>query len=69
MTDIGNPFGVDLATTIFGAGLSLLVSAGAMLYGARVPEWTSAELIGMAGAALVALGTLYGLVLVISGLR
>ncbi|WP_114575775.1 hypothetical protein [Saliphagus sp. LR7] len=69
MGDIGNPFGVDLATTIFGAGVSLLVSAGVMRYGYRIPEWTSAELIGMAGAGLVVLGALFGVVMVLSGLR
>ncbi len=69
MGDIGNPFGVDLATTIFGAGVSLLVSAGVMRYGARIPEWTSAELIGMAGSGLVAIGALFGIVMVLAGLR
>jgi hypothetical protein len=38
MPDIGSPFGVDIATTVFGAGLSLLLSAGVMEYGHRIPE-------------------------------
>lgn len=37
MSDVDNPFGVNLATTIFGTGLSLVVSAGAMMYGHRLP--------------------------------
>jgi len=69
MPDIGNPFGVDLATTVFGAGLSLLLSAAVMEYGYRIPEYESGELLGIAGIALVALGTLLGLVLVLRGLR
>lgn len=40
-----------------------------MRYGARIPEWTSAELIGMAGSGLVAIGALFGIVMVLAGLR
>ncbi|AGB36743.1 hypothetical protein [Natronococcus occultus] len=69
MVDIGNPFGVDLATTIFGAGLSLVVSAGAMLYEEQITGWTSAEMIGATGVGLVVVGALLGIVLVIAGLR
>lgn len=69
MVDIGNPFGVDLATTIFGAGLSLVVSAGAMLYEDQITGWTSAEMIGATGAGLVAVGALLGIVMVLAGLR
>lgn len=69
MSDIGSPFGVDLATTIFGAGLSLLVSAAVMRYGYRIPEWTSTELLGGAGVALVAIGGLLGILLALRGLR
>lgn len=69
MPDIGNPFGVDLATTTFGAGLSLLLSAAVMEYGNRIPVWNSAELLGIAGLALVGFGTIVGLVLVLRGLR
>jgi hypothetical protein len=69
MPDIGSPFGVDIATTVFGAGLSLLLSAGVMEYGHRIPEWNDGELLGMAGVGLVAFGTLMGIVLVLRGLR
>jgi len=69
MPDVGNPFGVDLATTIFGAGLSLVLSAAVMEYGYRIPEYESGELLGIAGIALVALDTLIGLVLALRGLR
>jgi hypothetical protein len=69
MVDIGNPFGVDLATTIFGSGLSLLFSAAVMEYGHRIPEWNSTELLGITGAALIGFGTLIGVILVLRGLR
>lgn len=69
MPDIGSPFGVDLATTIFGAGLSLLISAAVMEFGYRLPDYNSTELLGIAGAGLVGFGALLGLVLVLRGLR
>ncbi|TYL40482.1 hypothetical protein CV102_02615 [Natronococcus pandeyae] len=69
MVDIGNPFGVDLATMMFGAGFSLLFSAGAMRYEEQLLGWTSAEMLGAAGAALLVAGTVLGLGLVIAGLR
>ncbi|ADJ16076.1 hypothetical protein [Halalkalicoccus jeotgali] len=69
MVDIGNPFGVDLATTVFGAGLSLLLSAAVMEYGYRVPEYNSTELLGLAGIGLAAAGFLLGIVMVLRGLR
>lgn len=69
MVDIGNPFGVDLATTVFGAGLSLLLSAAVMEYGYRIPEYNSTELLGIAGIGLVGFGALLGFVLVLRGLR
>ena len=69
MPDIGNPFGVDLATTVFGAGLSLLVSAAIMEYGNRIPESNNTELLGITGIALVGFGGLLGLILVLRGLR
>jgi hypothetical protein len=69
MVDIGNPFGVDLATTIFGAGISLVLSASAMTYEDQITGWTAAEMLGGAGVVLVAVGTLLGLGLVLVGLR
>ncbi|ELY52043.1 hypothetical protein [Natronococcus jeotgali] len=69
MVDIGSPFGVDLATTIFGAGVSLVLSAAAMTYEHRIVGWTSAEMIGVAGAGLLAVGALLGIVLAVAGLR
>ncbi len=69
MPDIGSPFGVDLATTTFGAGLSLLLSAAIMEYGYRIPEYDSTELVGIAGIALVGAGFLLGIVMVLRGLR
>ncbi|WP_122090666.1 hypothetical protein [Halalkalicoccus subterraneus] len=69
MADIGSPFGVDLATTTFGAGLSLVLSAAVMRYGYRIPEYNSTELLGIAGLGLVAAGFLLGIVMVLRGLR
>ncbi len=69
MVDLGNPFGVDLATMIFGAGLSLLLSASVMSYEDEITGWTAPELLGAIGAAFVAVGTLLGITLVIVGLR
>lgn len=69
MVDIGNPFGVDLATTTFGAGLSLALSAAVMEYGYRIPEYSNAELLGGVGLGLVGFGTLLGIVMVLRGLR
>jgi hypothetical protein len=69
MVDIGNPFGVDLATTIFGAGLSLGLSAAVMEYGYRIPEYSNAELLGGVGIGLVGVGAFLGVVMVLRGLR
>lgn len=68
MPDIGNPFGFDVATVLTGSGLTLLVSAGIMRYGGRF-EFTPAELYGVAGIGFVALGVLYGLLLIATGYR
>jgi hypothetical protein len=66
--DLGNPAGFDLATVLTGSGLTLLLSAGIVRYGDRF-QYTAAELYGIGGAALVALGVLFGLVLVVMGHR
>ncbi|MUV58117.1 hypothetical protein SAMN04487947_0005 [Halogeometricum rufum] len=68
MPDLGNPAGFDLATVLTGSGLTLLLSAGIVRYGDRF-QYTAAELYGIGGAALVALGVLFGLVLVVMGHR
>uniref|UniRef100_A0A7D6CPF2 Uncharacterized protein n=2 Tax=Natrinema zhouii TaxID=1710539 RepID=A0A7D6CPF2_9EURY len=68
MTDIGNPFGFDVATVLTGSGLTLLVSAGIMRYGDQF-EYTSGELYGVSGGVFIVLGVLYGLFLIVSGYR
>lgn len=68
MTDIGNPTGFDIATVLTGSGLTLLLSAGIMRYGDRF-QFTPAELYGVLGVAFVVLGVVFGLALVLSGLR
>lgn len=68
MPDLGNPAGFDVATVLTGSGVTLLVSAGIMRYGDRF-QYTAAELYGLSGGAFVALGVLFGLVLVVMGYR
>lgn len=68
MPDIGNPAGFDIATVLTGSGITLLLSAGIMRYGERF-SYTTAELYGLGGAGLVALGVVFGLVLVVWGYR
>lgn len=68
MTDIGDPFGFDVATVLTGSGLTLLVSAGIIRYGGQF-EYTSGELYGISGAVFIILGVLYGLFLIATGYR
>lgn len=68
MADIGNPAGFDVATVLTGSGLTLLVSAAILEFGEAV-RFSEPELYGVSGAVLVALGTAYGIALVLSGLR
>jgi multidrug transporter EmrE-like cation transporter len=68
MTDIGNPFGFDVATVLTGSGLTLLISAGIMRFGEQL-QYTEGQLYGMAGVALVVLGIVYGLLLILAGYR
>ena len=69
MPDIGAPFGFDLSTTLVGSGFTLLVSSAVLQYGDKVSRFTNEELYGLGGAALLALGVVYGLVLVLRGDR
>jgi hypothetical protein len=66
--DFGNPAGFDLATVLTGSGLTLLLSAGIMRYGEQF-RFSAAELYGISGAVLVAVGVVFGLVLVFTGNR
>ncbi len=68
MTDFGNPFGVDLATTLFGSGLTLLLSGAAMMYGDRFVDMP-VSIMFVYGGGMVVVGVLFGLALVVSGLR
>lgn len=68
MPDIGNPAGFDIATVLTGSGVTLLISAGITRYGEQF-EYTAAELYGIGGAALVAIGLVFGFILVLAGLR
>lgn len=68
MPDFGNPAGFDIATVLTGSGITLLLSAGIMRYGERF-QYTAAELYGIGGVALVAIGIVFGLLLVVAGYR
>ncbi|WP_266082625.1 hypothetical protein [Haladaptatus caseinilyticus] len=68
MPDIGNPIGFDLATVLTGSGLTLLLSAAIGEYGAQF-QYSVSELYGMAGAVFVAVGVIFGLILVATGNR
>ena len=69
MTDFGNPFGVDLATTLFGSGLTLLLSGAAMRYGGRFVDVPVSMMYIYGGGAMAGVGILIGILLVASGLR
>jgi hypothetical protein len=66
--DFGNPAGFDIATVLTGSGITLLLSAAIARYGHRF-QYSSAELYGIGGAALVGVGVVFGLVLVLTGNR
>jgi hypothetical protein len=62
-------FGFDLVTTLVGSGTTLLVSAAAVRFGDRLPEWTLWELYAGVGGGLLALGVLVGVLYVAVGWR
>lgn len=68
MPDFGNPAGFDIATVLTGSGVTLLLSAAIMRYGDQF-QYTMGELYGISGAILVLLGVLFGLILIVKGLR
>ena len=68
MPDIGNPAGFDVATVLTGSGLTLLLSAGIMLYGEQF-QFSPGELYAISGGVLIALGVVFGLFLVLTGNR
>jgi hypothetical protein len=66
MADPGARFGFDFVTSLVGSGLTLLVSAGIMLYGGQL-RWTTTELYAIGGGGLLALGLVLGIVFVAAG--
>lgn len=68
MTDIGNLGGFDIATVLVGSGVTLLITAGITRYGEQL-QYTAAELYGIAGVAFLAMGVVFGIGLVLAGLR
>lgn len=68
MPDIGNPGGFDIATVLTGSGITLLISAGITIYGDQF-QYTMGELYGISGIIFVVLGVIFGIILVLKGLR
>lgn len=68
MPDLGNPIGFDLATVLTGSGLTLLLSAAIAKYGEQF-QYSTVELYGMSGAVFIAIGVIFGIVLVATGNR
>ncbi|MFH5801195.1 hypothetical protein [Haladaptatus sp. CMAA 1911] len=68
MPDFGNPIGFDLATVLTGSGLTLLLSAAIAKYGEQF-QYSTVELYGMSGAIFIAIGVIFGIVLVATGNR
>lgn len=69
MGDPGAPFGFDIATTLVGSGLTLLLTAGVIRYGDRLIGLPRDTIYAGGGAALLALGVLLGLTLLATGQR
>lgn len=65
MSETRSLAGFDVATVLTGSGLTLLISAGIGTYAEQF-RFNVVELYGIAGAVLVVLGLLFGLVLVAS---
>lgn len=66
MADPGARFGFDFVTSLVGSGLTLVLSAGIMLYADRF-RWTVTELYAMGGGALLVVGLFLGIVLAAIG--
>jgi hypothetical protein len=66
MADPGERFGFDFVTSLVGSGLTLLLSAGIMMYADQF-RWSVTELYTMGGAAVLAVGLILGIVFVLIG--
>ncbi|MFC4356789.1 hypothetical protein ACFO0N_02370 [Halobium salinum] len=69
MPDAGAPLGFDVATTLVGSGLTLLLTAGVIRYGDQVTTLPREVIYAGGGGALLVLGVLLGTVLVAMGHR
>ena len=58
-----------MATTLFGSGLTLLLSEAVIRYGDRFLDTSVARMYVYGGGAMVGEGVLLGLVFVVFGLR
>jgi hypothetical protein len=68
MADPGARFGFDFVTSLVGSGLTLLVSAGIMLYADQL-RWSVTELYVMGGGGLLVPGLLLGIFCVLTGVK
>ena len=67
--DPGAPFGFDVATTLVGSGVTLLLTAGIIRYGDRIAAASRDVIYATAGGGLLAVGLVVGLGLVVAGHR
>lgn len=66
MADPGERFGFDFVTSLVGTGITLLVSAGIMVYGGRL-QWSVTELYIISGGGVLIAGLLLGILFVLAG--
>lgn len=62
MGEMRAPFGIDIATTLVGSGLTLFFSALVIQYGDRIQRYSDAELYQYVGIGLFVVGLLLGVV-------
>lgn len=66
MADPGERFGFDFVTSLVGSGITLLLSAGIMIYADQL-QWSVLELYLIGGGAILATGLVLGILLVLTG--
>ncbi|AQL44623.1 hypothetical protein BV210_17790 (plasmid) [Halorientalis sp. IM1011] len=66
MGELRAPFGIDIATTLVGSGVTLLFSGLLLRYGHRFGQFTNGEMYLYAGGALFVVGLVLGIVFAIA---
>lgn len=69
MADAGAPLGFDVATTLVGSGLTLLLTAAVVRYGDQFTTLSRDVIYAGGGGALLVVGLLLGLTLMAMGHR